>query len=117
MHRVQFSLGEQPDWAGTEAVDNTIDATEFLGTLLAEDPSHSLIIRGYCVVVLEEEHLSLYSDFHSTFESFVHSPQKYKEQFAFMQFDPNSHSPNQYHGFSVVEGLKEQFMVCTQLFL
>jgi hypothetical protein len=106
-----FALGEQPEWAGTEAVDETVDAVSFISTLLQEDPSESLLRRGYCIVSVDDEYLQLSSAFHSTFEEFCALPEEEKHKFAFLQFDPNTHSPNQYHGFSTVDGLKEQFMV------
>lgn len=84
-----FSLGPQPDWAGTEEVDNSIDPQEFVSLLLSEDPSLSLITRGYCVVPLEVEHHELYSKFHSSFEEFTKSGNK--QHFANLQFDATEH--------------------------
>jgi len=107
----QFVVGKQPEWAGTEDVDETIDPVRFISTLLREDPSDSLISRGYCVVRLDDAMLSLYSQFHSAFEKFVALPTAEKEKYAYLQFDPSVYSPNQYHGYSVVHGLKEQFMM------
>jgi len=106
----QFTLGEQPDWAGTEDVDSTLDGS-FVQTLIKEENQVSLLKRGYCLFPLDDMSLGLYSSFHDAFEKFSALPVPDKQRYAHLQFDKASYSPNQYHGFSVVEGLKEQFMM------
>jgi len=44
-------------------------------------------------------------------ERFFSKPWEEKSLYALKQFDQERHSPNQLHGFSVVDGLKEQLMI------
>lgn len=59
----QFKLGEQPEWAGTEACAPL--TTQFIASLLQEDPVNSLVNRGYAVVELSGDAVANYSSFHS----------------------------------------------------
>lgn len=105
---MKFTLGEQPDWAGEEAV---IDPpTGFVEALLSSPPARSLLSRDYCVMPLSNADVDVYSAFHSDWEEFCALSEGEKRGYAQLQFEPGLHSPNQFHGFSVVQGLKEQFM-------
>ncbi len=48
-----FTLGEQPDWAGTE--DVTPKTIEFMEELLKESTTSSLICRGYVKDLFKNE--------------------------------------------------------------
>jgi len=105
---MQFQLGEQPIWIGKE--ECTLMKDDFIPTLLGESPASSLISRGYAVVKISEKMTHLYSQFHQSFEIFSHSTEEHKKTYATL-FTKDTFSPNQFHGFSVVTGLKEQFMM------
>eukprot|EP01084_Bolivina_argentea_P191911 329568_1 len=105
----QFTLGEQPEWAGREP--NTKLPTSFIQTLLKEDNTDSLINRGYCIVELDAQTTSYYSKFHTLIEQFFSLKNTAKEKYALLQFDAMNNSPNQCHGYSQVSNLKEQFMM------
>mmetsp|Transcript_14072 Transcript_14072/g.17743 ORF Transcript_14072/g.17743 Transcript_14072/m.17743 type:complete len:128 (+) Transcript_14072:161-544(+) len=105
---MQFSLGEQPEWAGISAC--VPKGKEFIEVLLT-NPTPCLIERGYAVVKVSQELYSCYSAFHAVWEEFSALPQEEKSRYAVQQFNQRTNSPNQYHGFSVVRGLKEQFML------
>jgi hypothetical protein len=102
-----FELGEQPEWAGTEPA---VYVPDLISTLLDEGTSTSLQKRGYGLVRLEKGTRDAYDSFFSSFEEFCDGSMEEKAAYALHQFDADEHSPNQYHGFSVVSGLKEQFM-------
>jgi len=104
-----FSLGEQPNWAGQEPV--VPQPKEYIPQLLATPPGQSLAERGFCVCELSDEVLKTYSSFHKIFEYFSASDFSVKSPYALQQFNPLPHAPNQYHGFSRIDGLKEQFMM------
>jgi hypothetical protein len=104
-----FRLGVQPEWANVEPA--VPPSAAFSNTLLGEDPVVSLINRGYCVVPLPASTQNQYSAFYQSFQLFSAQDIKQKSEWAHVQFDPAKHTPNQYHGFSVVAGLKEQFMM------
>src|SRR5690606_37283415 len=101
-------LGEQPNWIGQEECRDV--GEEFVAQLLKESSTNSLIERGYAVVPLPEKTTKLYSDFHEAFECFSHSSEDNKRTFATL-FTDDKYSPNQFHGYSEVAGLKEQFMM------
>jgi len=105
---MQFQLGEQPNWAGKEECTDV--GEEFIGNLLNEKVTESLIQRGYAIVKLDKEVTELYSAFHKAFECFSHSEEEHRKKYATL-FSQDKYSPNQFHGFSVVAGLKEQFMM------
>jgi len=104
-----FRLGVQPEWANIEPAEHP--SVSFTEKLLGEDPVTSLINRGYCVVPLSASTQDEYSAFYRSFQLFSAQDIKKKSEWAHVQFDPAKHTPNQYHGFSVVAGLKEQFMM------
>lgn len=104
-----FRLGAQPNWANVDPAEP--HSLEFAAQLLSEDPLVSLINRGYCAVPLPAETQDLYSAFYQTFQDFSAQDIAKKQEWAHVQFSPAKHTPNQYHGFSVVSGLKEQFMM------
>ena len=104
-----FVLGEQPQWIGIE--NCTEQPIELIEELL-KDPIVSLIERGYAVVELQESIINCYSDFHSIWEEWTSNNLEMKSKYAIYQFgEDNNRTPNQYHGFSVVDKLKEQFMI------
>ncbi len=102
-------MGQQPHWANTEPAEFLSNG--FIQTLLSEDPAESLITRSYAIVELPPAASEAYSRFHDVFEEFSRQDEAHKLPYAFQQFSPQMHSPNQFHGFSVMEGLKEQFMM------
>eukprot|EP00026_Physarum_polycephalum_P003733 Phypoly_transcript_03747.p1 GENE.Phypoly_transcript_03747~~Phypoly_transcript_03747.p1 ORF type:complete len:611 (+),score=151.66 Phypoly_transcript_03747:440-2272(+) len=104
----KFELGEQPNWAGTDAC--VPQPADYIPSVISEGVA-SLNKRGYAIIELPTEVSDAYSDFHAAFEAFSQSPLEHKQKYATQQFDTNAHSPNQFHGFSVVDGLKEQFMM------
>lgn len=106
--KLTFSLGEQPEWAGKTEI--TPKGVEFIEEVI-KNPSKSLVERGYAIIRLCESLTNNYSLFHSAWEEFSASKEENKVQYAIQQFEPKNNSPNQYHGFSVVGGLKEQFML------
>lgn len=107
---MQFTLGEQPEWIGKEEVQAMPE--DFIPKLLQESSTESLIQRGYAVVHLPSETTELYSQFHSGFEEFSHSDPANKQLFATLYSkEAKKHSPNQYHGYSMVAGLKDQYMM------
>jgi len=107
-----FSLGDQPEWTGVEPCV-ALTAAEQRTLLCGEDVEEQLVSRGYAVVPVHEATQNLFSAFLSDFEAFSAMPLEDKHPFAVTQFDPAKHSPNQLHGFSRIDGLKEQFMVTT----
>jgi len=108
----QFTIGEQPDWAGTE---ECIDAPDNFIASLLKDPASSLIKSGYALIELPEQITDTYTEFHDAFVAFSRAPEEDKERYASKQFEQGNKtkkfSPNQFHGFSVMSGLKEQFMM------
>lgn len=106
-----FTLGEQPTWAGEEAAVDPGDG--FLDALLLAAPAQVLNERGYCIVRLGVRDATTYAAFHADWQSFCALPSADKEHFAQLQFDrdPGTYSPNQFHGYSRMHGLKEQFML------
>jgi hypothetical protein len=109
--RKAFQLGEQPVWAGEEpAVD---PGASFVAELLSQPPEAVLNARGYCLVTLDAETEACYSDFHADWLAFC-ADENEKIKAAQLQFEQATHSPNQYHGYSQVQHLKEQFMMRDQ---
>eukprot|EP01118_Nematostelium_gracile_P003016 TRINITY_DN1345_c0_g1_i1.p2 TRINITY_DN1345_c0_g1~~TRINITY_DN1345_c0_g1_i1.p2 ORF type:complete len:347 (-),score=93.09 TRINITY_DN1345_c0_g1_i1:100-1140(-) len=104
----KFKIGEQPNWIGKEP--NADYPTSFIKDLLSAPPTQNLIERGYTVIEIPPEVSDLYSRFHSVFEEFSRTDNEHKQKYATL-YDKSSFSPNQFHGFSVVAGLKEQFML------
>ena len=109
-----FILGDQPVWAGMEAnheFEDTNAALDFIETVIQEDSNVSLLTRGYAIIPLEQDTYETYNLFHTAFEQFSHQDLRQKSLVALQQFDHQDFSPNQYHGFSMVDGLKEQWMM------
>jgi hypothetical protein len=77
---MQFKLGEQPEWSGTEKCIYPGDG--FIEKLLQESVAHQLKYRGYAVLRLQEDVIKTYSAFHTAFEEFSHQPLEVKRQFA-----------------------------------
>ena len=106
---MQFELGEQPDWANVTHAEDLND--DLLSEILNEGPIHSLLYRSYAIVPLEPKTRQLYDEFHSEFAKWCKEPLSEKIKYAFLQFNKSVHSPNQFHGYSEVDGLKEQLML------
>jgi len=111
---MQFQLGKQPDWAGTDECRDV--TTAFVEELLSSSNNlasvaETLINRGYAIVELTDQVIDTYSRFIHSFESFCHQDATTKAKYATLFTQNDTFSPNQFHGFSVVSGLKEQFMM------
>ncbi|ETO21535.1 hypothetical protein RFI_15668 [Reticulomyxa filosa] len=106
-----FQLGAQPHWAGQE--ENANLSTDLIKSLLnSESANEQLIERGYCLIEVPKTLEGYYSQFHECCETFFKSnKEKEKIKYAQLQFDPDTNSPNQCHGYSAVDTLKEQFMM------
>mmetsp|Transcript_798 Transcript_798/g.1199 ORF Transcript_798/g.1199 Transcript_798/m.1199 type:complete len:395 (+) Transcript_798:36-1220(+) len=103
----KFHLGPQPNWCGTEPC---VPVEGLIDSLLQEGVISSLKTRGYGIVPLSPATRTSYDQFCFSFEEFCRLDLIEKADYALKQFCPGKHSPNQYHGFSKVGGLKEQFM-------
>jgi len=106
---MEFKIGEQPRWAGTEECEDV--PASFMTDLLSETVVEQLITRGYAVVKVTATVQSLYGDFLESFEKFMEQREAEKTSYAMVQFEKDKHSPNQYHGYSLVGNLKEQYML------
>lgn len=100
----------QPEWAGLESVADISEPKRFLSELLKESTAESLITRGYAVVKLDGDMKNAYTKFAIDFDAFCSQPIEEKAKFA-TKFTSIKHSPDQFHGYSRMEGLKEQYMV------
>ncbi|XP_062514336.1 uncharacterized protein LOC134189953 [Corticium candelabrum] len=100
---------EQPNWDGLkDALD--VDPHEFMQQILSEATAESLAKRGYAIVKLSPEVIKACQDMHIAMATFMKQSADEKAKFA-TKTDDLLYSPNQYHGYSKMKGLKEQFMV------
>lgn len=67
---------------------------------------------GYAILKLSPEVIESCQDMHAAMEAFMKQSTDEKAKFA-TKMDDTPYSPNQYHGYSKMKGLKEQFMVLT----
>ena len=67
---------------------------------------------GYAVLKLSQDVVQSCQNMHSAMQAFMKQPAQEKAKFA-TKTDDARYSPNQYHGYSKMKGLKEQFMVET----
>lgn len=71
-----------------------------------------LLLLGYAIVKLSPEVIKACQDMHIAMATFMKQSADEKAKFA-TKTDDLLYSPNQYHGYSKMKGLKEQFMVVT----
>jgi isopenicillin N synthase-like dioxygenase len=100
---------DQPDWDGLKDA-LVVDAKDFMRKLTSETIAESLTKRGYAVLKLSQEVVCACQNMHAAMEAFMKQPDEEKAKFA-TKTDDTKYSPNQYHGYSKMKGLKEQFMV------
>jgi len=100
-----------PEWSGLDPNVEVEDPAKFIEELLNEDIATSLLQRGYAVFRLNEETKKVYSDFAVSLAMFCHQPLEEKAKYATLMESSNNSvfTPNQFHGYSRMEGLKEQF--------
>eukprot|EP01119_Soliformovum_irregulare_P000448 TRINITY_DN10309_c0_g1_i2.p1 TRINITY_DN10309_c0_g1~~TRINITY_DN10309_c0_g1_i2.p1 ORF type:complete len:241 (+),score=57.61 TRINITY_DN10309_c0_g1_i2:36-758(+) len=106
---MSIKLGEQPQWVGLEPNVEVPDS--FFDELIAEPVARSLLTRGYALVELPRDVRRNYADFALALKAFCEQSQEEKARFATMMPDSTKWSPNQFHGYSKMEGLKEQYMI------
>jgi hypothetical protein len=106
---MSFEIGAQPDWANTDPC--SVAPAGYVEGLLQEGVPTTLVSRSFGVIELEAGDVDLYSQFHEVFFAFMRSPMEERQKYAILQFDQSTSSPNQFHGFSQVGGLKQQFLM------
>jgi len=104
------ALGEQPEWGGLEECLEIPDPKEFIQELIESDLAESLINRGYALIPLDEDLKKVYADFALSLKAFCDQDISEKVKFATLM-DNSKYTPNQFHGYSRMEGLKEQYMI------
>ena len=104
----------QPQWAGEEP-SVEVDAKVFFAELMKESPAQQMITRGYAVVSLAPATMRTYDDFYKALALFCNQPLAEKLKFAQLKngtkMDDSTFTPNQFHGYSQMQGLKEQLMI------
>lgn len=108
---MHFTLGEQPEWINNEPATVRHDADFVRGLVDHESCTQQLRTRGYCILQLDNDTRRLYDEFLNGYQCFCDSSLEHKRRFATLQFEQSANSPNQYHGYSQVDGLKSQFMM------
>ena len=103
----------EPNWIGLDPVKEIENPNQFFKTLSEENPAESLLKRGYAVIKLPENLKQSYAKFAIALDEFCNKPLSQKAEYA-TKFDNSTYTPNQFHGYSRMEGLKEQYMVPSQ---
>eukprot|EP01117_Protostelium_nocturnum_P006975 TRINITY_DN2502_c0_g1_i3.p1 TRINITY_DN2502_c0_g1~~TRINITY_DN2502_c0_g1_i3.p1 ORF type:complete len:270 (-),score=94.90 TRINITY_DN2502_c0_g1_i3:55-864(-) len=103
----------QPEWAGMEDNAQVENPERFVQQLSEEDVALSLKERGYALIQLSETVMETYDNFSRSLDAFFNQSLEEKSKFATKMMGPSNQqfTPNQYHGYSRLEGLKEQFMI------
>eukprot|EP01112_Ceratiomyxa_fruticulosa_P015827 TRINITY_DN470_c0_g1_i4.p1 TRINITY_DN470_c0_g1~~TRINITY_DN470_c0_g1_i4.p1 ORF type:complete len:413 (+),score=81.41 TRINITY_DN470_c0_g1_i4:1941-3179(+) len=106
---VDIDSDSEVDWAGLD--DNYDVELSFVDEVLSKSVGESLVKRGYALALVDEPFIELRDGFQLALQAFCEQPLE-TEKFKFaIKSDDTPHSPNQFHGYSRMEGLKEQFMI------
>lgn len=92
-----------------------VEPRSFFQDLMKESPAHQMIKRGYAIVPISPDLTRIYGEFAESLALFCKQPLEEKLKFAQLKngtkMDDSRFTPNQYHGYSQMLGLKEQFMI------